>query len=78
MIHSNERNVQWGFNLLNCLCAQRYQYVTQLNRFLHLNHSVRLVNLLYFHKWYVCNTNYYSVLCHNAKQCYLLLFIGLL
>jgi len=28
-IHSNEQNMHWGFNVLYCLCAQRYQYVTQ-------------------------------------------------
>jgi len=42
-------------------------YITQL----------RLVNLLYFQKWYVCYVNYYSMLHHNAKQCYLLFFKGL-
>jgi len=69
--------MQWGFNVLNCLCAQRYQYVTQENRFLHLNHSVKVGKLALLSQWLICYINYYSVLRHSAKQCYLLLFIAL-
>ena len=46
-IHSNERNMHWGFNILYFLCAQRYQYVTQWNIFLHLNHSVKVGKLAF-------------------------------
>jgi len=37
--------MQWGFNVSNCLCAQRYQYATQENRFLHFNYSVNVDKL---------------------------------
>jgi len=78
-IHSNKRNVQWG-SKFSIVCVHR-DINMSLNKTdfcieLHLNNSVK-VGKLYFCKWYVCYINCYSVLRHNAKQCYLLLFIGL-
>jgi len=64
MIHSNERNMHWGFNVLYCLVHRDNDMsLNKTDSCIQIT-QLRLVDLLFFHRWCVCYMNYYCVMSH--------------